>query len=143
MPSLHNHALYQVATKLLLSNNNKILVLITADGYLDFPGGRVDESECNSTWTDTLKREVAEEIGEDVTISIGQTLFVSKRQYTKVGTTHYIAAIFFAGQYLGGDLKLSEEHQNYDWLTPDEITNSRYKFVSEDERSQLLLLFNA
>ena len=143
MPSLHNHALYQVATKLLLSNNNKILVLITPDGYLDFPGGRVDESERNSTWTDTLKREVAEEIGEDVTISIGQTLLVSKRQYTKVGTTYYIAAIFFAGQYLGGDLKLSEEHQNYDWLTPDEITNSRYKFVSEDERSQLLLLFNA
>ena len=143
MPSLHNHALYQVATKLLLSNNNKILVLITPDGYLDFPGGRVDASERNSAWTDTLKREVAEEIGEDVTISIGQTLFVSKRQYTKAGTTHYIAAIFFAGQYLGGAIKLSEEHQNYDWLTPDEITNSRHKFVSEDERSQLILLFNA
>ena len=140
MTSLHNHALYQVATKALLYKDNKILVLITPDGYLDFPGGRVDESERNIPWSEALKRELAEEIGETVTVNIENTLFVSKRQYHKDGATHYIAAIFFECHYLSGELKLSEEHRNLEWLTPNELLNSQLKFVSEDERIQLAAL---
>lgn len=143
MNSLLNHALYQVATKALLSKENKILVLITPDGYLDFPGGRVDESERNIPWTEALKREVAEEIGETVNLDIGNTLFVSKRQYHKDGKTNYIAAIFFECQYKSGDLQLSDEHRDLEWLTPNELLNSQMKFVSEDERVQLSALFKS
>src|SRR5487761_1140217 len=140
--SLYNHALYQVATKALLFKDNRILVLITPDGYLDFPGGRVDESERDLPWTEALRREVAEELGEQVSIEVGQTLFVSKRQYHKDEKTHYIAAIFFKCKYVDGDIKLSEEHSNHKWLSPEDIINHRLKFVSEDERNQLVALFN-
>ncbi len=140
--SLYNHALYQITTKALLFKDKRILVLITADGYLDFPGGRVDESERDLPWTEALKREVAEELGEQVSIEIGQTLFVSKRQYDKDEKTNYIAAIFFKCQYISGDIELSDEHANHKWLTLEEIIDNRVKFVSEDERSQLVALFN-
>jgi hypothetical protein len=40
---LQNHAYFQVATKLMLKKDGKILALITNDDYLDFPGGRIDE----------------------------------------------------------------------------------------------------
>lgn len=139
--SLHNHALYQIATKALLFKGNRILVLITPDNYLDFPGGRVDESERDIPWSEALKREVSEELGDSVTIEIGQTLFVSKRQYRKDKTDHYIAAIFFKCRFIAGDIKLSDEHGSHAWLTPEEILGHKLKFVSEDERNQLMVLF--
>ena len=139
---LYNHAQYQVATKALLFKDDRILVLITPDGYLDFPGGRVDESERNLPWTEALRREVAEELGEQVSIEIGQTLFVSKRQYDKNEKTNYIAAIFFKCKYINGNIDLSDEHANHKWLTPEEIINHQLKFVSEDERNQLEALFS-
>ena len=71
MPSLYDHALYQVATKALLFKDDKILVLITPDGYVDFPGGRVDNSERNISWHEALRREVTEEIGGSIVIISG------------------------------------------------------------------------
>ncbi len=139
--SLSNHALYEVATKALLFKDDQILILITPDGYLDFPGGRVNESEREVPWSEALKREVTEELGENVAIKIGNTLFVSKRQYQKDKKKHYTAAIFFKCKYVGGDIELSEEHTNYKWLTPEEIINNSLMFMSEDERSQLVALF--
>jgi 8-oxo-dGTP pyrophosphatase MutT (NUDIX family) len=137
-----SHAQYQVATKALLFKDDRILILITPDGYLDFPGGRVDKSERDLPWAEALRREVSEELGEQVSIQVGETLFVSKRQYDKDNKTHYIAAIFFKCTYVNGDIELSEEHAKHKWLTPKEITNNTLKFVSKDERNQLVALFN-
>jgi 8-oxo-dGTP pyrophosphatase MutT (NUDIX family) len=139
--SLYNHALYQVATKALLFKDDHILVLITPDGYIDFPGGRVDQSECDLPWTESLRREVAEELGKQVSIEVGRMLFVSKRQYHKDKKTYDIAAIFFKCKYVSGDIELSEEHIDHKWFTPKDIINNSLKFVSEDEKSQLVTLF--
>ena len=70
--SLNDHALYQIATKALIFVEDKILVLITPNGYIDFPGGRVDDSERNIPWVDALKREIKEEVGNSIVIEIGQ-----------------------------------------------------------------------
>ncbi|HEX8182438.1 MAG TPA: NUDIX domain-containing protein [Candidatus Saccharimonadales bacterium] len=139
--SLYNHALYQVATKALIYKGEKILVLITPDGYVDFPGGRVDESERDIPWTEALKREIAEELGENIVIDIGDTVFVSKRQY-KIDTLQHIAAIFFRCTYVSGEVTLSEEHSDHVWLTAKELIDSKRKFLSEDERKQLSTLFS-
>jgi 8-oxo-dGTP pyrophosphatase MutT (NUDIX family) len=139
--SLHNHALWQVATKALLFDGDKVLVLITPDGYLDFPGGRVDESERDIPWTETLRREISEEISADIQVDIGQTLFVSKREYHSGGQEHHIAAIFFRCDYRGGDVTLSDEHGGHEWMTIAELLARPEKFVSADEKSQLQTLF--
>jgi len=137
---LYNHALYQVATKALIFDNDKLLVLETPDGYVDFPGGRVDETERNIPWTEALKREIAEEVGEALEVEIGQTLFVSKRRYHKEGAAHHIAAIFFRCNYLSGAVTLSDEHGSYSWQTPEELLQTDKPFISDDEKSQLTKL---
>lgn len=138
---LSDHALYQVATKALLVDGNKLLTLTTPDGYTDFPGGRVDETERKLPWDKALRRKIAEEIGPDIQVEVGQTVFVSKRQYTHNGRTHHIAAIFFVCRYLGGDIVLSDEHRGYQWLCPDELFTAGRKFVSDDEKVQLETFF--
>jgi 8-oxo-dGTP pyrophosphatase MutT (NUDIX family) len=94
--SLTNHALYQVATKALLFDDDKLLVLYTPEGYLDFPGGRVDESERDLPWTEALQREIAEEVGPEVRVDIGQTLFVSKRSYNNEGKSTILPPSFLS-----------------------------------------------
>lgn len=138
---LYNHALYQVATKALIFDGNKVLVLITPDGYIDFPGGRVDESERDIPWTEALRREVSEEIGEAVHVDVGQTLFVSKRRYHKEGQVHHIAAIFFECQYQSGEVQLSDEHGDFSWMTMDELLNDGREFISPDEKLHLQARF--
>jgi 8-oxo-dGTP pyrophosphatase MutT (NUDIX family) len=138
---LHDHALWQVATKALLFDGDKVLVLITPDGYLDFPGGRVDESERNIPWTDALRREISEEVGNGVQVDVGQTLFVSKRKYHNGGQEHHIAAIFFRCEYKGGDITLSEEHGGHEWMTIEQLLARPEKFISDDEKSQIQALF--
>jgi 8-oxo-dGTP diphosphatase len=138
---LTNHAQFQVATKALLLDGDKILVLITPDGYIDFPGGRVDASEVELAWPEALKREIAEETGPAVRVEIGPTMFVSKRTYDKNGQTHRIAAIFFLCKYLGGDITMSDEHERFVWMTPGELLVSEHPFVSDDEKTHLRAYF--
>lgn len=139
--SSHNHAYFQVATKALLFSGGKLLVLVTPDGYVDFPGGRVDEGEVELAWSEVLKREMAEELGPDVHFAIGSTLFVAKRSYHYEGKTYHIAAIYFASEYWGGTLQLSDEHTGYQWMTPQELLATKLKFVSSDEKTRLEAYF--
>lgn len=135
---LTNHAYFQVATKVLLRDNDKILVLETPDGYLDFPGGRVDKTEQDLPWREALAREISEEIGDAVRYQLGQTAFVSKRTYHwGYDEPQYIALIFFEGEYQGGDITISDEHDKYHWLTAAELLASDLKFISEYEQNEL------
>ena len=134
---LKDHAQYQVATKVLLFHGDKILTLETPDGYMDFPGGRVNKSEIDLSWQEALRREVDEELGRDVSYSIGDYAFVSKRMYYQDGERHNIAAIYFTAKYTGGKITLSEEHGAYEWLTPVEILDSERKCISSYEQTEL------
>ena len=134
---LNDHAQYQLATKALLFKDDKVLVLITPDGYIDFPGGRVDATEVDLSWQEALRRELDEEIGSQIQVDIGKTLFVSKRQYHKEGGIKRIAAIFFECKHIGGEVALSDEHSAHHWMTPQQLLTTDLKYVSEDEKSQL------
>ncbi len=135
------YASYRISVKALLYKDDKILVLYTPDGYVDFPGGRVDESEIDIPWTEVLRRELAEEVSESIEVEIGKTLFVSKRRYNREGVVHDVAAIYFECKLVGGDVTLSHEHGDHKWLTPAEILADDHKFISEDEKQQLKNLF--
>jgi len=134
---LNNHALWQVATKALIFKDGKLLALTTPDGYLDFPGGRVDETERKLPWTEALNREIDEELGEAIRVEIGKTVFVSKRQYERDGAVHHIAAIYFEARYVSGEVTLSDEHGSFAWINPQELVTDKYKLMSDDERTQL------
>lgn len=139
---LSNHMLYQITVKALLFRDGKLLVLTSPDGYLDFPGGRVDASEQHLTWEESLAREIREELGEAVRIRVGETAFVTKRAYTLSGTSHYVAAIYFNAEYTDGEIALSDEHSHAEWVDPGMLATADYKFVSEDERRQMQAYFS-
>jgi len=140
---LNDHAQYQVATKALLFQGDKLLVLLTPDGGIDFPGGRVDATEVDLSWHQALRRELDEEIGSAVQVTIGRTLFVTKRTFNHNEHTTRIAAIFFACEYVSGDITLSDEHSAHQWMTPQELLATDHEYVSDDEKSQLANYFAA
>lgn len=132
------HATFELATKALLRDGEKLLVLFHENGKVDFPGGRVNADEITTPLLDALRREVREELGDQVSFDIGETCFVSRRSFELDGNPQYIAAIFYECRYLSGEVTISDEHQDYAWLTPAEIMSSGRTFVSEDEKTQLL-----
>lgn len=133
--NLYNFAYFQIAAKAIIKKNDRILLLITQDGYYDFPGGRMDESEVELSLHNVLARELAEELGDKLSFDIGSIAFASKRQYGK-NQEHRILAIFYEVLYKSGGIKLSDEHSDSKWIKPNDILGNPEKFISKDEYKQ-------
>lgn len=123
---------YQISLKpLLLNGDNKILALKAVDngtfsGFYDLPGGRIDTDEFNVPFTEILKREVKEEIG-DININIapdlvayGRKVILAEHTASKEKDIH-VLYLFFQGYYLGGNIRISKEHTGHEWLDLNDI----------------------
>ena len=131
------HALFQVSVKAIVRrNDNTILVLRTATGGIDFPGGRTDSAEARWQLHDILRREIGEEIGTDIEIEIGELAFISKRHFAKQDHTQHVLAVHYEATYRGGDVVLSDEHVSYDWVLPESLFGQGESFISADEYTQ-------
>jgi len=113
---------FGVATKAVIYNNeNKFLVLKKSDkedinpDTFDIPGGRMSFGE---KLEETLVREVKEETGLDVRPEkVFEAWTFTKEDFQLVG-------INYLCQLLGGELKLSEEHNDSVWLSYDEVVKN-------------------
>ncbi len=84
-------------------------------GAYDLPGGHVDKGE---SVAEALQREVEDETG--LVTESGDILAV--REYPKEHEMFdKIKALRFIAYYKGGEVKLSEEHSGFEWLTFDEV----------------------
>jgi 8-oxo-dGTP diphosphatase len=125
--------------------DGKILIVkrSAADDHLpgvwETVGGGVEEGVSPQA---ALKREIVEEVGLEV--KVGEPFnvfnFVKDNGDKKIGIT-------FICDYLSGEIKLSEEHDNFQWIDPsdfkkfnsiqslyNEITNYANKFSGEHEK---------
>jgi len=115
-----------VSSKLVLFNkeDNKFLLLrrkIT--GEWGFAGGT---RNINETLQDTLIREVSEEIGSDIQFTVIDSPIYAKRRIHK--TVGEFVKITYLAIYESGNIKLSNEHEKYNWVNADEILkNKKYK----------------
>lgn len=134
--SLYNFAYFQIAAKSIVKKADNILLLITGDGYYDFPGGRMDESEIDLSLEEILTRELKEELGKDFKFEINDVAFVTKRKYDKNNKDFRILATFFEVAYRGGEIRLSDEHSSSKWVKPQSILADPKKFISKDEYEQ-------
>lgn len=127
------YALYQLTIKAFIVKNGKILVLTTPHGNVDFPGGRMDDTEYDVPFKDALEREIKEELGYDISVTIHGNIFATNRDYSHLGQYNRVLSLFYEVTYNKGDISISDEHTLFEWLTPSELLLRKDTFASSDE----------
>lgn len=115
----------RIACKAVIAKDGKVLMLREASTYEEgtnigryhMPGGRINPGE---PFMDGLKREIMEETGLEVTV--GEPLFVGEWFPVIKGVQNQIVAMFFVCTPFSDDVKLSEEHDDFKWVTLEEST---------------------
>lgn len=119
----------RVATpvNLVITNEkNQILLIRRSEeedefkGYWSIPGGGPENKE---TFEETLKREIKEEIGCEIT-----SAKFFKSYYFTVNPGLGVRAIYFLGTVKGA-IVLNDEFTEYNWFSPEEIKNPELKIA--------------
>lgn len=117
---------FNISLKVILENKKGEILGLECkhegllDGYYDYPGGRINGGELTLPYAEIIAREMTEEVGADVTykgdfcnpVSTGKYIYYSR----KLERESCIFMLFFKAKYLGGDIKISEEHIGYKWI---------------------------
>ena len=126
-----DYAHYHVALKLVLKKGDLLLLLKSPRGYLDLPGGRIDDIEDNTPLTEILAREVREELGEDIKYKLGKPAFQFRRFFPNKGWKIFLTA--YEADYISGEVQISDEHDSFEWINPKEYDFKLEQFVNEEE----------
>jgi 8-oxo-dGTP diphosphatase len=109
------------AKSLICDEGGKVLLLVRsgtdshAPGRYDFPGGGVDSGE-------DIAAGASRELFEETGLSIPPSKLVPAYCHTNLdaGKEHSINRIFFIGRTSQPEVKLSNEHSEFMWVTLDE-----------------------
>jgi len=104
----------RVAKIVLIRKDDQILILKRAKKLItertpwewDLPGGHTETEEC-------LEDTIVREVWEEVSLSLGKATEI----YTEDETT------FFVSYEWEGKIMLSNEHEDYIWIHPEDIDN--------------------
>jgi 8-oxo-dGTP diphosphatase len=127
----------RVAAKaLIFDETGKVLIIREAETYKDgteigkygMPGGRIDAAE---PFFEGLAREVREETGLEVVANL--PVHVDEWWPTIQGVKTHIVAMFIACRPTGGVVKLSDEHDAYQWIKPED--HVQYILMDEDSKA--------
>jgi len=106
-----------VGVKGLVCVRDACLLLKSTKGYWDIPGGRIDENE---TLDDTLRRELREELPQITNFSIGDIVH-AYRLSKNIDDEKGLVLLFYKVDAESFDVVLSDEHQEYRWITRDTL----------------------
>lgn len=131
-----NNQFFQVSIKLFLKNEKGEVLIMkmpldsSMAGYYDFPGGRIAETEVMDPFSEIVKRELAEEIGDVCKWELKSTkpVAVARHNYEskKYGRVIFLLWVFFEANYVSGEIKPSTEHIAYDWVNLEKIEPEKY-----------------
>lgn len=106
---------FQITLKVFLHRNKaepEFLVLRDKDSQVgDLPGGRLSEMEIYEPFKDSIAREMREELGDVSYKLVEEPAFYFGHRIRNGG--HPALGIAFTAEYLGGEIRLSDEH---DWM---------------------------
>jgi 8-oxo-dGTP pyrophosphatase MutT (NUDIX family) len=109
---------FEVSLKAFIVQGGKALLVQEADtGYWELPGGRIDVGE---EWSDhgaILQREIAEELGDSLALTIGTDAVTWVRQRPTDGVFQFLVARVCP--LVRGAPRLSAEHASLAWHTPE------------------------
>lgn len=141
------NALFFVSLKIILRNSDGSILLLKLPptsamaGYYDLPGGRIHKGEEKIPLSNTIARELKEEVGNiifklsETPVAVSRHFYISK----KTGVEQNLFWVFFEAQYIDGEIKVSEEHTKYKWvrITKNNIGKFFIKGALEGMRSYL------
>ncbi len=124
--------MYHVSLKLLLKKGDAFLFLKDDVGkYFDLPGGRIDEVEHTTPFTEVIVREVGEELGGKIKYKLGKPVFQFRRHLESKGA--HIFSTVYEADYVSGEIQLSTEHSNYRWINPRKVDWKEEDFFDKEE----------
>ena len=113
-----------------MRDGDKLLIPRSVDGDIDLPGGRIDVGEETLTLEDVIRREVREELGENLQFRLGKLLFVYRILRREDAGWKFV--MVYDAEYLGGDIALSQEHASYEWVERDAYEVKQADFFEDD-----------
>lgn len=116
---------YHVSMKAFVRKGDEILICKDRlQQKLDLPGGRIAVGEFDTPLYGILKREIAEELGSNFRYQNNGPVAVFRHRRPEVtleGKPEIrILMIGFEFEYLGGEVTLSDEHDEYRWVSLEE-----------------------
>lgn len=107
----------QVAVKAVIKNKDGKFLIVREDERWQAVGGRLEKGE---KLEDGLRREVNEETGI-TDLAVGKVIHVDEWFAKPEGQLKHIVALFFLCHTETSEITLSEEHQEYAWITAEEL----------------------
>lgn len=107
----------QVAVKAVIKNNQGQFLIVREGARWQAVGGRLEKGE---KLEDGLRREVLEETGLN-DLKVGTVIHVDEWFSKPEGELKHIVALFFACHTDKEVVTLSDEHQDYAWITIEEL----------------------
>jgi len=124
----------QVAAKAVIRNEDGKFLIVREDERWQAVGGRLEKGE---TLEEGLRRETEEETGiKD--LEVIKAIHVDEWFAKPEGELKHIVAIFFLCKTSTDKIILSKEHEEYAWISPDEL--GKYDDVLEKEIKQAILI---
>lgn len=131
-PAKRAYAIYHVGLKILLRKGDEFLFLTHAvSKHFDLPGGHIDDVEHTTPLTDVIAREVGEELGEEIKYKLGKPMFQFRGHFESKGLRIFFTV--YEAEYLSGEIQLSSEHSNYQWINPRKIDLKEKDFLHKEE----------
>jgi len=124
----------QVAVKAVIKNQDGEFLIVREGERWQAVGGRLEKGE---KLEDGLRREASEETGI-TDLVIGKVIHVDEWFAKPEGELKHIVALFFLCDTNTNDVVLSDEHQEFSWVTVEEL--EKYGERIEKEIKEAIVL---
>ena len=124
----------QVAVKAVIQNNEGKFLIMREGERWQAVGGRLEKGE---KLEDGLRRETQEETGI-TDLEVGKVIHVDEWFAKPEGELKHIVALFFLCKTTSSDVTLSDEHQEFAWVSANDL--ERYGDAMEKEIKQAIIL---
>lgn len=124
----------QVAVKAVIQNQSGKFLIVREGERWQAVGGRLEKGE---KLEEGLRRETEEEIGI-TDIEIGKVIHVDEWFSKPEGELKHIVALFFLCRVTSDKVVLSDEHQEYAWVTVNDL--EKYGESIEKEIREAIVL---
>lgn len=115
-----NPGLFQITLKVFITRGAELLVLRDRKQQVgDLPGGRLGPGEIYRPWSNSIHREIGEELGPEFFCRLNpEPIFLFPHFIQESG--YEALGLAFAAEYLQGEIQLSDEHDWHAWKSlPD------------------------